>query len=315
MEELVGVYIPLFERALTDSIYRNHVIPGRVSNGYHCEDPNSPKPDFDDFEDEDEEEYEKARDEWDGKRIIHVPDIVHDYAPGSLEKREVWYGLAGKKIQVIVKLANIYLTPENSRYPGGSWHVEGMSNESIAVSGIYYYDQENISESYLAFRTAVYEPEHYRSNDHRGCMLTWGMDRDDPRVQHLGSVLTSQHRCIAFPNTYQHQVSPFELVDKTKPGHRKILALFLVDPALHKLSTTTVPPQQQDWRFKAAADNLALNERFAREIMRPTDLSGGGTMTRKQAEEYRLELMDERTVFVEKNTERHFSVGFSMCEH
>ena len=68
-------------------------------------------------------------------------------------------------------------TPEKPEYPGGSWHVEGMSNESIVVSGIYYFDQENISESSLAFRTAVDQPEDYRQDDGRGCMFTWGLDR------------------------------------------------------------------------------------------------------------------------------------------
>ncbi|KAF8601420.1 hypothetical protein BDV93DRAFT_475556 [Ceratobasidium sp. AG-I] len=313
IEELVGAYIPLFERALTDSIYENYAVPNRVSSGYESRDPDLPEPHYDDFEDEDK--YEKARDEWDEQRIIVAPDIVHDYVLGSLEKRGIRYELAGKTIQVIVKLANIYLTPESPEYPGGTWHVEGMSNESIAVSGIYYYEQENISESRLAFRTAVEQPEDYGQDDHRGCMLTWGVDRDDPCVQDLGSVVTSQHRCIAFPNNYQHQVSPFELVDKTQPGHRKIVALFLVDPALRKPSTTTVPPQQQDWRLNATAANSILKERFAPEIINWIDSLGDGTMSRKEAEEYRLELMDERTVFVEKNTERVYSVGFSMCEH
>jgi hypothetical protein len=47
--------------------------------------------------------------------------------------------LRGRKLQVIVKLANIVLTPEKPTYPGGSWHVEGMKNEHIVASGIYYY--------------------------------------------------------------------------------------------------------------------------------------------------------------------------------
>lgn len=33
--------------------------------------------------------------------------------------------LAGCTLQVIVKLANIILTPEKPKYPGGKWHVEG----------------------------------------------------------------------------------------------------------------------------------------------------------------------------------------------
>ena len=35
------------------------------------------------------------------------------------------------KLQIIVKLANIYLTPEKPDYEGGTWHVEGQANESM----------------------------------------------------------------------------------------------------------------------------------------------------------------------------------------
>ena len=107
IEGLVGLYIPLFERALTDSIYENGAVRGRVHGSYDSIDPDSPEPNYNDFEVLDE--YHKACAEWDERRIIVAPDIVHEYVPGSLEKREVWYGLAGKAIQVIVKLANIYL--------------------------------------------------------------------------------------------------------------------------------------------------------------------------------------------------------------
>lgn len=55
-------------------------------------------------------------------------------------------------LQVIVKLANIELTPEKSTYDGGSWHVEGQLNERICATSIYYYDSENITDSFLAFR-------------------------------------------------------------------------------------------------------------------------------------------------------------------
>jgi hypothetical protein len=49
-------------------------------------------------------------------------------------------------------------------------------------------------------------------------------------VQTIGNVECREDRLIRFPNTLQHLVGPFELEDPTKPGHRKILALFLVDP-------------------------------------------------------------------------------------
>lgn len=35
------------------------------------------------------------------------------------------------RLQIIVKLANIHLSPSNPGYPGGSWHVEGQANESM----------------------------------------------------------------------------------------------------------------------------------------------------------------------------------------
>lgn len=60
------------------------------------------------------------------------------------------YGQSG--LQVIVKLANIHLTPENPRYLGGSWHVEGQLNERICASAIYYHSAENITDNYLSFQ-------------------------------------------------------------------------------------------------------------------------------------------------------------------
>ncbi|EGV62988.1 hypothetical protein CANTEDRAFT_114303 [Yamadazyma tenuis ATCC 10573] len=39
--------------------------------------------------------------------------------------------------KVIVKLANIELTPENSTYAGGSWHLEGCINEDIVAIVLY----------------------------------------------------------------------------------------------------------------------------------------------------------------------------------
>lgn len=62
---------------------------------------------------------------------------------------------AGEGLQVIVKLANIHLTPDNPDYYGGSWHVEGMLNEMICATALYYYDCENITDSHLAFRQTV----------------------------------------------------------------------------------------------------------------------------------------------------------------
>ena len=62
-------------------------------------------------------------------------------------------------LQVIVKLANIELSPDKPEYEGGSWHIEGQLNERICASALLYYDSENITENFLAFRQSVEDDE------------------------------------------------------------------------------------------------------------------------------------------------------------
>lgn len=62
---------------------------------------------------------------------------------------------ADSGLQIIFKLANIHLTPDDSSYDGGSWHVEGALNEHICATALYYYDEENITDSHLEFRQAI----------------------------------------------------------------------------------------------------------------------------------------------------------------
>ncbi|MBE3046719.1 DUF4246 family protein, partial [Candidatus Bathyarchaeota archaeon] len=56
------------------------------------------------------------------------------------------------RLQVIVKMTSIELTPEKPRFPGGYWHVDGLMNEHIVATAVYYPDSENITASRLAFR-------------------------------------------------------------------------------------------------------------------------------------------------------------------
>ena len=58
-------------------------------------------------------------------------------------------------LQVIFKLANIHLDPSKPEYEGGTWHVEGALNEHICATALYYYDQENITDSHLSFRQSI----------------------------------------------------------------------------------------------------------------------------------------------------------------
>ncbi len=205
------------------------------------------------------------------------------------------YKLEGKTVQVITKIAHIVLTPENPKYDGGSWHVEGMINERIVASGIYYYHSDNITESPLEFRKAITDPE-YEQSDRKGVELNYGMKNEDPLNEHLGHLITQEGRCITFPNIFQHRVMPFELADPSRQGIRKILVFFLLDPNLPVTSTANVVPQQESW--------LTLNKEDAHPVMSLDD-----------ARAYRLELMKERKYFIKENTKEFYEREFSLCEH
>lgn len=153
-------------------------------------------------------------------------------------------------IQVIVKMVNIHLTPEHPEHSGGSWHIEGKLNEHICATSRYYYNNENITDSHLAFRTKVATDglveRDFEQDDNDGVCYLFDVTRDGPGTQKIGQVATTEGRLLAFPNVMQHQVQPFKLVDALKPGHRKILALFPVDPFQRIISTANVPPQQRE---------------------------------------------------------------------
>jgi len=135
--------------------------------------------------------------------------------------------------------------------------------------------------------------------------------RGSPYVQDVGNVITKTHRCVAFPNLYQHQVQPFRLEDPKKPGHRKILVFFLVDPTRKVLSATNVTPQQREWVTEAmyCADQISAFGNVPAELLRMISNANEGAMNRSEAEKYREELMSERIVAMEENNEAYFEAG------
>ncbi|KAG8931972.1 hypothetical protein FRC01_000496 [Tulasnella sp. 417] len=315
IEALVARFSLLFDRVLTDLANYEESWHLRITGEYSFDDEDEEEPEWED--DEDREEYVARRETWNMQRGISLPTVPEEGYTVDISERSNPYTIRGKKAQIIVKLANIYLTPEKPVYPGGSWHVEGMVNESIVASGIYYYDSENIGESRLQFR-AVVDPQETdcENSDELGLMRVWGITSDTGASQMVGATPTHAGRCLAFPNIYQHKVSPFELVDKTKPGHRKIVAFFLVDPKLPGLSTTDIPPQQAEWYEDAMhqAPATSLLQRLPAELVRETTRQVPNLMSLDEAKKYRLELMDERTAFVDIQDENYFA-DFNFCEH
>jgi hypothetical protein len=192
-------------------------------------------------------------------------------------------------LQVIVKLSSIELTPEDPSYPGGTWYLEGMRNEHIVATAVYYYDVDNVTPGRLRMRqeaapddSAVFGTD-YTPHEHA--------------VQEIGSVATPGGRLLAFPNTLQHKAEPFSLLDASKPGHRRSLVLWLVDPHYRIMSTANVPPPQKDWWVEGAMGmgwDKQLPTELADQVM---GYALKGQIEAEEARALRLKLMKERTVF------------------
>jgi Protein of unknown function (DUF4246) len=214
-----------------------------------------------------------------------------------------------------------------------------MKNESIVATGIYYFQSENITldvssdgstdadqspedcvPTQLGFRVNVCEPD-YEQGDEAGTRNVFMLENEGELTQSRGFIETIEGRCIAFPNTLQHRVAPFRLKDSTKEGKRRILVFFLVDPTQRVLSTSVVPPQQQDWLVQELADDQKqLPPAFTRtgdeHDLGPKIVSYmPGPMSLEEACATRDELMLERKYFVRLQNDKLFERPFSLCEH
>ena len=314
---IFGQCLPLLEQVLSDNIVKpNQQL--RLLTNPHSHDM------YDSFEESEgessaeEEDDEDAYEAYYENRVplaIPLPETFPvENMTHYLQKK---VSLRDKRLQVIVKLATIELTPEKPRYKGGVWHVEGMKNEQIVCTLIHYYSMENITESCLNFRHAISEPD-YEQGDDRGVVYRYGLEDEQPLNQELGHVVAKEGRSIAFPNLYQHSVEPFELEDKTRPGHRKILVYFLVDPFQRVLSTADVPPQQRSWvshqydsPLHAILGVVGIPEDVIAYLFEFLDYP----LSRADAEDIRAKLMEERSRYVDEVTEQVFERPFSLCEH
>lgn len=95
-----------------------------------------------------------------------------------------------------------------------------------------------------------------------------------PCLQNYGSVATREGRLFAFLNVFHHRVSGFKLADPSKPGHRRFIALWLVDPSTRIISTANVPPQQAEWWAESAFESLgkkASSETIAKPVTLPPE--------------------------------------------
>ena len=307
--------LPLVEQVLSECVFDEDKITKLrlVPNPGRCDmyDPFTLRDDLSqDSEDQYEEYYENRV-----PKPIPLPETFPSESFSHYLTPKVT--LRDKRLQVIVKVAKIELTPQDPTYDGGAWHIEGMKNEDIVSTVIYYYSCENITESRLNFRQAIREP-FYEQNDVIGTESWYGLRDDDPLNQELGGVVVKEGRIVAFPNTMQHCVQPFELQDKTKRGHRKILVYFLVNPMNRIVSTASIPPQILEWAsfhpqspLHLILNSLGVSDDVVAYIFTYLDFP----MHRTEAEQIRESLMHERSYFVDEFTAESFERPFSLCEH
>ena len=121
---------------------------------------------------------------------------------------------------------------------------------------------------------------------------------------------------LAWPNLYQHRVSSFELIDKSKPGKRGILVFFLIDPDTPmQYDTGNVPPQQRDWWLEEIKHDPTLTGKLPTEIRDLIFEWVDDPMPLDVAREHRRESMEERKFLRDNTNEMIFEREFSLCEH
>ena len=132
IEGLIDAAIPLWNITLAPLADRSFQHQLRINFAAVAYDPDpSTWPESEKIKqgsDEDEDDFLDREEEW----IKANRRLVHPEPGGTFQPRQqpppldlkTKYGERG--LQVIVKLANIQLTPENPDYEGGTWHVEGQ---------------------------------------------------------------------------------------------------------------------------------------------------------------------------------------------
>lgn len=327
---------------------------------------------YEDDESEDEEAVNEYK--WKLVRKPKIPEVSFedvDYAPK--EGKRLIDNFYNSGLQIIVKMASIELTPEQPSFPVGGWHIEGQMNEHICATALYYLDSENITDSSLSFRMQTPADMNAEKDFNVGQDSYHWMEQiygttlsgNSPCLQNYGSVETRPGRLLAFPNVLwvrvprvltclliclgsQHRVSPFRLLDPTKPGHRRFIALWLVDPTRRIISTGNVPPQQMSWyvdsllgstspaRYEALSklphELVALlvekgvdavearNGKLPAELMDMVrgyfdEIKETLPMSAEEAREHRASLMKERRAYQQVSALEWQQQSYSFCEH
>ncbi|MCJ1399937.1 hypothetical protein MMC11_003140 [Xylographa trunciseda] len=314
--DIIALVVPLWNMTLTPLklFPQQEFIRIANTNGFYKHDVPMVEPE----PDESPEDFDARYDAWELDSVSVIQPEPAEFKvqrPAAKETVNLRRDFGHRGLQVIVKLANIHLDPEKPEYMGGTWHVEGQMNEHICATALYYYDSQNITESRLAFRQQC-DGTHRsdQDHDHKYLVPIFGCE-PGPALQYVGDVVCKEDRIVTFPNVLQHCVCPFRLQDATKPGHRKIVALFLVDPNIRIISTANVPPQQKHW-WGAELSRTGVFGRLPTELQTQIiDDVEDFPIGTDEAKKLRLKLMNERKSFARSQECSLNSFQFDLCEH
>lgn len=129
-------------------------------------------------------------------------------------------------------------------------------------------------------------------------------------IQHIGDVALREGRLVTFPNIWQTRLLPFELEDKTKPGHVNLLTLHLIDPNRRIISTSRVPPQQRDWWAQEVRRQNPVFWRLPTELwIKIVNAAEGTPMSVNGAQKLRAEFVEERAEYQRKHTQAMMDYG------
>ncbi|KAK6502362.1 hypothetical protein TWF506_002943 [Arthrobotrys conoides] len=226
------------------------------------------------------------------KRDEETEKFVQKWSPPAIQPQR---SLEGKTLKIVVRMVQIELDPKKVRYmyAGGEWHMEGMANERIVASGIYQYSQENVTNCCIQFRLKEYYTDEYHFKPINGY------------TEFVGSMRLPGNRAITYPNTFESRISDFSLIDKTKPGHIKLLIFNLCDPFGHEIpSTRTIRPQQPDqYENLLRTTRLGiLPEEIYQEI---TQDEWGNIITEEEVGEYRKLMVEGRDEVFKQKVKRN----------
>ncbi|KAI4130906.1 MAG: hypothetical protein LQ338_001503 [Usnochroma carphineum] len=226
-------------------------------------------------------------------------------------KREFW----NIGLQMVLQIRDINLSPSNPKYDGEEWHVQGQTNERICATAMYIYSTSNVSTTTpaaptLSFRRRIFPEEAIAA---KGSITTppflpqiYGAKHGDPIIQKLGDVVLRENRVVVWPNVFQTKLNPFELDDKGKDGHLRVLTLHLIDPNRRIMSTAMVPCQRRDWWAEAVGRSYPRLYRLPTEVF-DTIISmvddESYPISVEEGERIRKDFKDERDTFRRKHTE------------